>query len=202
MNLDDGLFGQLPESGIELDSVTAPFLPIKQRSVLYRHQQHLFETERLGTELHLVAAVFLWLATLVLHGKDNAVLMKFHHVGLAGQAEPHRTNREGPHRTDPPLLLRLPAVRPLMQHPTFGSKLVFNPDLLEVDQGTLTGAVQKVLQGGEHDVVGFGVHFQPLVTRSAIAVGCRHRAAKAKQVYLYFANLPRSLSRICDLSSG
>jgi predicted esterase YcpF (UPF0227 family) len=39
-----------------------------------------------------------------------------------------------------------------------------------VDQGALTGAVQIVLQGGEHDVVGFGVHFQPLVTYSATAV--------------------------------
>ena len=170
MNLDDCLFGQLPGRGIELNSVTAPFLPIKQRSALYRHRQHLFETERLGTQLHLVATIFLWLATLVLDGKDNAVLMKFHNVGLAGQAEPHRTNREGPHRADPPLLLRLPAVRPLMQHPAFGSEPVFNPNLLEVDQGALTGAVQIVLQGGEHDVVGFGVHFQPLVTYSATAV--------------------------------
>lgn len=130
VNLGDGLFGQFPEGGIELDSVAAPVLTIKQRSAVYPYTQHLFETERLGAELHLIATVSLRLAALVFDGENGAAFVKLNHVGLAAQAETLGTNLQGPHSTDPALLLRSSAVRSLMQHPSLGRKPVFGPYLL------------------------------------------------------------------------
>jgi len=35
---------------------------------------------------------------------------------------------------------------------------VLLPEVLDVDQGALPGAINVVLQGADHDVVGFGIH--------------------------------------------
>jgi hypothetical protein len=160
VNLGNRLFAQLPETDIEIDGLPAPFLPIKQGPAFYLHSQHLFKTERLSTKLHLVAAIAFRLASLVLDREDRAVRMEFHDIGLAAQTKPMRADREGTYGTYPPLPHFFPTIRPLVQYPAFGSEPVFDPDLFDMDQGALARAVQIVLQGGEHDEVGFGIHLR------------------------------------------
>lgn len=182
MNLFDCLLGHPPEPGIELDGMPAALLPIKKGTLPDFDVQHLFEAKRLGAELDLVAAALFRFTPFVLDGKDGAVLMELHHVGLAAQAETPGTDRQGPHGADPALLLRLPAVRPLVQDPPLGGETVFGPDLFQMDQGALSRAVQVVLQSREHDVVGFGVHGPSFLNDSAGATECRRCAAKAQLV--------------------
>lgn len=182
MNLPDRRFSQFPEIGIERDGMPATLLPIEKGAFRYFDLQHLLEAQPLGAELNFVATVALRLAPFVLDGKDSAILMELHHVGLPGEAETTGADRQGSHRADPALLLRLPAVRPLVQHPPLGGEAVFDPDLFQMDQSALSRAIEIVLQGGEHDVVGFGVHAQPFLADCAGAMKRRRRAAKAQQV--------------------
>ena len=158
MHLENRLFGKPPDFVIEVDRVTAPILPVEQRPALYPKRQHFFQTKRLCAELHLVAAVGLRFAALVLDGVDGAVPVKLDDIGLPAQTEPLRTDRESPRRAHPPLRRLLLAVGPFVQHPAFGRVPVLDPYLFQVDQGTLARAVEVVLQGGEHDVVGFVIH--------------------------------------------
>lgn len=148
MHLGNCQFGQISEFVIERDRMPSTFLPVKKGPFVNTNTQHLFQTERLGAELHLITAVLFGPTSFVFDGGNPPVAVKFDDIGLTAQTETHGTNRQGPNSTDPALLTHLFAIGSFMQHPPFRRKTIFTPDLLQMNQGALPRAVLIVLQCG------------------------------------------------------
>src|SRR5690606_16776571 len=75
-SIGDDAQGQRPQFIVERDNLAPPRLAIVERAQLDADAQHLFQAQRLGTELHLVGAMRLGPATLVLDGPDHSRLSR------------------------------------------------------------------------------------------------------------------------------
>jgi hypothetical protein len=84
--------------------------------------------------------------------------MKFHDIGFAAQAEPTGAQQKPRGDFDGAAFFTGPTVGFFMQQSPFGGVLVFRPDLLQMDQRTLPGAIEVMLQSRKRDEIGFGVH--------------------------------------------
>jgi hypothetical protein len=137
--------------------VAPAHLTVEQGALGHGRGKHFLETQRLGAELHLIGAMGLRPAALVLDRIGPPALAfasQLDHVGDAGDAERGRADRHALH--DPALAAaRLPRlVAPLVQNAPLGGQQVLGPQALDVDQRALPRAEQIVLQRREGDEVG------------------------------------------------
>jgi len=92
--------------------------------------------------------------------------MKLDDVGLADQAEPLATQGHSTQNAEVSPSLDETSVGALVEETTFCRLSVFLPDPLEVNQRTLTLAVDQVLEGRERQK-GIVVHGGPTAARGA-----------------------------------
>ena len=91
--VNDCLFSQSAQVCIERDDLAPSVLPVKQGTFGYFAGEHLFQTQRLRAELHLVRAVGFRAATLVFdRARAGRMAVQFHYIRHPVQAQPTRGN--------------------------------------------------------------------------------------------------------------
>ena len=151
-----------PQYLVEDDVETVTCLSIEQRTRRDRDGEHLFQADRLGAKLNLIAIVCLGLAPLVLHGKGQPgtvrPAVKLHDVGLPDQPKTKRPQRHT--IFDPHITPRFPALvmHSLVHDPAFGGAPALRPCLLNMDERALAGAEHQMLQGGKLNQIFWTVH--------------------------------------------
>ena len=153
-------------AGSKRDRRAPAGLSVEQRALGDLHREHLLQRHGLGTKLHLVGAVRLGPAALMLHGKGppNAIrrAMQLDDIGDAGNAQPVGAQRHACHGADAPPHLGLDRVNPLMRDAALGGRGILGPCLLDVDQRALARAEQIVLEGGQGDEISVRRHRRAL----------------------------------------
>ncbi len=153
MRLAGRLLGLPTQSLVEGDVEAMPGLAVEESPLRDRDGEHLFQTDRLGAELDLVAVVRLGLPPLVLHGEGAPgtvrAAVKLHDIGLPDQPQAQRPERHAV--VDPDVAPRFVAlvVDALMHDPAFGGASAFRPRLLDMDERALALTEHHVLQGGK-----------------------------------------------------
>ena len=136
---------------IKQNKFSAAVPAVKDCAFWNRQIKHLFKGHRLRTELNSVTVTQLWLASLVLYGVGQNILagmMKFNSISNADQSQVKRSNSDSVADSNHPSLLTASTVDAIVQQPSFRSLPVFKPQLLNMDQRTLSRAKCQVLKGG------------------------------------------------------
>jgi hypothetical protein len=142
----------LAERRGECDSFTPSRLAVVQRSLRHRLARSFFEAHGLGTKLHPVRVVRLAAPALVLdrHQPFVTVRIAVHldNVGLPYQSKTMACQRHAAADLEISPRGRLTGFDPLVEELTLCRQAVIGPGLLQVYEGTLTRAKDKVLKRG------------------------------------------------------
>jgi hypothetical protein len=127
-------------------------LQIVELPLSHRYTEHLFEAEGLGAELHPVHILFLVLATLELdgHGFGHLAIsreIQLDEVALADQTPLRRAHRHTEFLSEEPSRFVMLDIDSFMQDFTLGGESIFFPELLYMDEGELSLAEQRMLEG-------------------------------------------------------
>ncbi len=143
----------------ERHNASAPLSAIKDRRFGDGRSQHFLKANGLRADLHGVGlGMSVRRAFFVFHGVGPpcaAATPEFHHIRLAADAQADGAQRQVRHKTDLAARRAFPAVGMLVHEPTLGGMAVFLPDLFQVDQRALPGAIGIVLQCGKRHKVRF-----------------------------------------------
>jgi len=154
--------GLSPQFVVKPDLASSPVLTIEEGTALNHYAEHLFETERLRTELNLVAGIRLRTAALVLDRKSPPPTpairqldcpatrcfngMEFHHICLAGQSQSQGLNVQAARNNHARPHFRSYLMYSLMENPPLCGEPVLFPLLFKMDQTPLPLAKLQMLQ--------------------------------------------------------
>jgi len=159
--------GVLAQGGVEEDLRAAALAPEEDGTLGNPGIEHLFEAQRLGTELDAIRLVErrLGAAAFVLDDDDArrtawAGVVEFHHVGLADQPVAIGADFESAGDPQAGAVFFAPArvVHHAVQSPALGRKPIVRPDTFQMHQRRTARAEDEVLQGGDRQELVVGEH--------------------------------------------
>lgn len=112
------------------------------------------QADGLGAELNLVRPVRLGAAPLVFYRHHPSVGMDLDHIANASQAVGIRPDREAARNAHPRPALAHTGVGFLVQGLALGGGEILRPLTLDMNERTLSRAIEIVLEGGEGDCAG------------------------------------------------
>ncbi len=147
----------------ERHDASAPLRAVKDGRFGDGRFQHFLKTEGLCANLHGIGlGMPVRRPLFVFHGIGSpcaAAKPEFHHIRLAADAQAQGAQRQVRHKTNLAARCAFSTVGMLVHEPPLGCVAVFLPDLLQVNQRALPGALGIVLQCGKGHKIRF-IHTQ------------------------------------------
>jgi len=143
---------QFPQGGVEDYDLTPPRLTIEQRALTDVAVEHLFKAEGLGAQLNVVCAMGFGPSALVLYReRADRPTLQLDHIRLSDDTQTDGSQSHAASDSNTRSAFALSGIDTVVKQSAFGGCDVFGPELLDVYEGTLTGAEQMVLKRRQGD---------------------------------------------------